>query len=703
MPNNHLVLDQKRERWRQIFENMPRGPNLSSSSLAQRSKEKKPPPSKKRRWDEQSSPPAQKKKKSTPFVYGQRKPAAKKKYLKTLQDEIDAIKERYGKSRLERVRRQAIKNARKEHDEETNLVVQQLPVENTSVFGEIGFGKYQKRWFPVLIVSPYDVALKSVRSKWYGTFKSVSQKSNYSWQASWNLGTHQHAIQRNSKAPHLGYWIGGNDYTAISHSKFVRTLSGEPRRHFDSVQKRFKEGAAFGENGQDAHTYRSLQDFERLMKLKSEERRRAIPHTRHCFENMSIDEVLEDMLKRDLTVEILEQNLSDDEGLNDEMENLKGPKTESGLKTTPHPNLGPASDDSVLRATVTMEENSKGPKTEPGLKTSRWGPTITDSVLRTTAMADGDEKTGETAIRRLVKSSPTSLADHGPAPHTTAPARDDGQRFMLHTDTASDPTLQRESLTDHGPAPVTENHKISMPPPHNASGQTLRIGSLADRGSTPVTQNHQIPVPSSHNASGPTLQIGNLTDHGPATVTENHQISVPSPHTASDPTLPTRETLTDHGPAQDSVIRVAENHQRSAPSSDTAFGPTLPRENLDGHGLARHATTPESEIRHQRSTPSSDNSSVDPPQDTTTADLHFEIGYGKPEAEVAMRKWLDTYQLPQSTGDFLRRLGARTIEDVCILVRHHPEVLGPIPFLDKVKLENLVSSGGRIKHEESGK
>lgn len=92
--------------------------------------------------------------------------------------DIEEIKQKYGKERLERIRRQAIKDAWKEYREETSRVLQQLPEEITSMFGQIGYGKFGKKWFPLLCISPFDVALESVRTEWYGTFERVRHNEN---------------------------------------------------------------------------------------------------------------------------------------------------------------------------------------------------------------------------------------------------------------------------------------------------------------------------------------------------------------------------------------------------------------------------------------------------------------------------------------------------------------------------------------------
>ena len=86
---------------------------------------------------------------------------------------VKEIMKTYDKRRLERIRRQFIKDAREEYREETERVVQQLPAEITSKFGEVGYAKFGKKWFPVLLICPYDVALESVRVEWYKTFEKV--------------------------------------------------------------------------------------------------------------------------------------------------------------------------------------------------------------------------------------------------------------------------------------------------------------------------------------------------------------------------------------------------------------------------------------------------------------------------------------------------------------------------------------------------
>ena len=88
---------------------------------------------------------------------------------------VAELKQSYGTQRLARIRKQAIRDAWREYQEESDRVVRQLPVENTRMFGQIGFGKFGKKWFPVLIISPYDVALESVRNEWYGTFEKVRE------------------------------------------------------------------------------------------------------------------------------------------------------------------------------------------------------------------------------------------------------------------------------------------------------------------------------------------------------------------------------------------------------------------------------------------------------------------------------------------------------------------------------------------------
>ena len=72
--------------------------------------------------------------------------------------------------------------------------------------------------------------------------------------------------------------------------------------------------------------------------------------------------------------------------------------------------------------------------------------------------------------------------------------------------------------------------------------------------------------------------------------------------------------------------------------------------------------------------------------------MEIETSYGKPEDERDMRIWLDNHHLPQTTADAMLELGARCIEDVCMLVQEDPKLLGYLPVLDQMKLRKAVAA-----------
>lgn len=64
--------------------------------------------------------------------------------------------------------------------------------------------------------------------------------------------------------------------------------------------------------------------------------------------------------------------------------------------------------------------------------------------------------------------------------------------------------------------------------------------------------------------------------------------------------------------------------------------------------------------------------------------------YGSLHDEVHMRRWLNSQQLPQSVGDVLLELGARSVDDVSLLVKSQPTSLNKLAVLDLVKLHRAV-------------
>jgi hypothetical protein len=70
----------------------------------------------------------------------------------------------------------------------------------------------------------------------------------------------------------------------------------------------------------------------------------------------------------------------------------------------------------------------------------------------------------------------------------------------------------------------------------------------------------------------------------------------------------------------------------------------------------------------------------------------MDITYGTADDQVRMRQWLDAHLLPQSMADALLDLGARTINDIVMLVQDVPETLASFAVLDRVKLTRAVAS-----------
>lgn len=121
--------------------------------------------------DETTAPPEPAK-----SVKKNKKKDERRKSVKQGKQTVEEIKKSYSKKRLEKIRKQAIKDAKEEYEEERNRVLMQLPHEVKDQFGQIGFGKFGKKWYPVLLISPYDVALESVRAEWYVSFEKVCRR-----------------------------------------------------------------------------------------------------------------------------------------------------------------------------------------------------------------------------------------------------------------------------------------------------------------------------------------------------------------------------------------------------------------------------------------------------------------------------------------------------------------------------------------------
>jgi hypothetical protein len=86
----------------------------------------------------------------------------------------------------------------------------------------------------------------------------------------------------------------------------------------------------------------------------------------------------------------------------------------------------------------------------------------------------------------------------------------------------------------------------------------------------------------------------------------------------------------------------------------------------------------------------------DEPEQDRGLVISMDVTYGKVDDEVRMRQWLDAHLLPQSMADALLALGARTVNDIVMLVQDLPETLTSFAVLDRVKLTRAVASIGNV-------
>lgn len=64
---------------------------------------------------------------------------------------------------------------KQELNEQREQLLNDLPKEYKQKFGAIGFGKWSKRWLPVLIRGPYDVGPGETRQSWMAMYEKVSR------------------------------------------------------------------------------------------------------------------------------------------------------------------------------------------------------------------------------------------------------------------------------------------------------------------------------------------------------------------------------------------------------------------------------------------------------------------------------------------------------------------------------------------------
>jgi hypothetical protein len=68
---------------------------------------------------------------------------------------------------------------RRKFEKEKRELLEQLPASYVESFGQVGFGKYSKKFYPVMILGPYDVPHGPpayVRENWMETFEKVRER-----------------------------------------------------------------------------------------------------------------------------------------------------------------------------------------------------------------------------------------------------------------------------------------------------------------------------------------------------------------------------------------------------------------------------------------------------------------------------------------------------------------------------------------------
>jgi hypothetical protein len=75
-------------------------------------------------------------------------------------------------------RQEAMTEARQIYQAECQSILQQLPDYVKDKFGDIGYGSFQGKWYPVLLISPFDIATGPARSAWLQSFDEVSPHVN---------------------------------------------------------------------------------------------------------------------------------------------------------------------------------------------------------------------------------------------------------------------------------------------------------------------------------------------------------------------------------------------------------------------------------------------------------------------------------------------------------------------------------------------
>jgi hypothetical protein len=117
----------------------------------------------------------------------------------------------------------------------------------------------------------------------------------------------------------MGHWLGETTYSVTGPSNFVAhdKATSIHKKAVETAKRKVANANSKRPSSEDLYLVKASEEMEALLALTPEERRKRIPHTEHPFENLTIQEVLHDMIERNFSVEDFENDISDDEGLDD--------------------------------------------------------------------------------------------------------------------------------------------------------------------------------------------------------------------------------------------------------------------------------------------------------------------------------------------------------------------------------------------------
>jgi hypothetical protein len=228
------------------------------------------------------------------------------------------------------------------------------------------------------------------------------------------------ALEGRVKFAHMGHWIGEQTYSTVPLNNFVpmQKATSAHTKAINAVKAKREKGKPFKESSEEAYLARAMDILDDLLQMTPEERRRQIPHTRHPFEDMSIEEWLRDMMDDGITVSDIENDIVDDESVDelsdvadDEVYHVERVIDMPSEDEQPPVNVKPSAKKAKVQKTfVSREEDKEGePKVSPKKKKKKKT-TKTETSLGATLDDSLDENKSIVKESRRGKKEPKKLA-----------------------------------------------------------------------------------------------------------------------------------------------------------------------------------------------------------------------------------------------------------------------------------------------------